>query len=67
MWTLFRVDNNYKRALRRNGNKIRVWHFITFAASRVNLVGHKRHGTIEFTNRFDNHNKKLLPARCAVK
>ena len=56
------VEHNNERSLWRNHNKIRVWDFIAFAASRVDLVRHKRHGTIEFTNRFDNHNKRLFPA-----
>jgi hypothetical protein len=62
MWPLFGVNYDHTRTSRRNGDKIRVRHLIGLAACHVNFVGHKRYRVIEFANRFDDHEKRIILA-----
>ena len=60
MRSLFRIDHDHKRPFRRDGNEIRVRNLITFPAGRMDFVRNERHGTIELTDRLDDHQPILV-------
>ncbi len=62
MWPLFLVDYDDIRAPRGDRNKIRMRHFVTLATGRVNFIGHKGHGTVEFANGLDDHAETVVRA-----
>ena len=37
-------------------------HFVGLATRHVNFVGYKRYRVIEFANRFDDHEKRIILA-----
>jgi hypothetical protein len=53
------IENNDKRASGRNRNEIGVRHNIAFPARHANLVRFERHGAVEFTNGFNDHEKPI--------
>jgi hypothetical protein len=62
-FTVVRIKDNNERTPGGNHDEVRMWHFIALATHRVNLIGHKRHGSIELTNRCNDHAQLLRPWR----
>jgi len=60
-FTVVRIKHNNERTPGGNHDEVRMWHFIALATHRVNLIGHKRHGSIELTNRCNDHAQLLRP------
>jgi len=56
------INHDNIRSLRRHQNEIWMRDLVSFAAYSSNLVGHERHSVIEFANRFDYHDTRIILA-----
>jgi hypothetical protein len=61
------IDNDNERPFWRYENEIGVRHFVALAACHSDLVGHKRHRTIKFADRLDDHESSLFSLRFRIK
>ena len=57
--TVFGVNDHDERTPRRNGNEIGMRDGMAFSADHADFVRHKRHGTVEFANGTDDHDKPV--------